>query len=239
MKIAAHQPYFFPYIGYFSLISAVDQFVFFDISQFTRQSWMTRNRILSPTLDNFLYINIDIEKPPYKALQTQCYLSPDTKWKSRLFAQLQHFKKKAPFYDETIVLLQQLLSGEYQTLVEFNVQSTIGIARSLGITTAFERASAIEPQITQYDEKNWGLNITRALDGDTYINAPGGEALYPKNLFQKAGIGLGFIQHKLSPYPQGNNTFIPSLSIIDVLLFNGLKRTSKMLHDYSIKWMVK
>ena len=46
MKVAIMQPYFFPYIGYFQLINAVDIFVIYDDVNFIKQSWITRNRIL-------------------------------------------------------------------------------------------------------------------------------------------------------------------------------------------------
>ena len=40
------QPYFFPYIGYFQLISAVDQFVVYDNIKYTKKGWINRNRML-------------------------------------------------------------------------------------------------------------------------------------------------------------------------------------------------
>ena len=42
------QPYFFPYIGYWQLIHAVDCFVLFDDVQYVRHGWINRNRILKP-----------------------------------------------------------------------------------------------------------------------------------------------------------------------------------------------
>jgi WbqC-like protein family len=46
MKLAIMQPYFFPYIGYFQLIAAVDVFVVYDDVQFIKNGWINRNRIL-------------------------------------------------------------------------------------------------------------------------------------------------------------------------------------------------
>ena len=45
-KIAIMQPYFFPYIGYFQLINAVDEFIIYDNIQYTKKGWINRNRIL-------------------------------------------------------------------------------------------------------------------------------------------------------------------------------------------------
>ena len=40
------QPYFFPYVGYFQLIAAVDAFVVYDNIEYTKRGWINRNRIL-------------------------------------------------------------------------------------------------------------------------------------------------------------------------------------------------
>ena len=40
------QPYLFPYIGYFQLINAVDEFVIYDDVNFIKQGYINRNRIL-------------------------------------------------------------------------------------------------------------------------------------------------------------------------------------------------
>ena len=45
-KVAVMQPYFLPYIGYFQLISAVDEFIVYDNIQFSKKGWFHRNRML-------------------------------------------------------------------------------------------------------------------------------------------------------------------------------------------------
>ncbi len=46
MKAAIMQPYFFPYIGYFQLIAAVDLFIVYDNIKYTKKGWINRNRML-------------------------------------------------------------------------------------------------------------------------------------------------------------------------------------------------
>ena len=45
--IAIMQPYFFPYIGYFQLIAAVDMFIVYDNIKYTKKGWINRNRLLN------------------------------------------------------------------------------------------------------------------------------------------------------------------------------------------------
>ena len=46
MKVGIMQPYFFPYIGYWQLMNAVDQYVVYDDVNFIKGGWINRNRIL-------------------------------------------------------------------------------------------------------------------------------------------------------------------------------------------------
>ncbi|NCO32134.1 WbqC family protein [bacterium] len=60
MKIAIMQPYFFPYIGYFQLINAVDEFIIYDEIEYTKKGWINRNRILVNGKDE--YITLPLKK---------------------------------------------------------------------------------------------------------------------------------------------------------------------------------
>ena len=47
MKCAIMQPHYFPWAGYFNLISKVNEtYVFLDDVQFSKNSWQSRNQIL-------------------------------------------------------------------------------------------------------------------------------------------------------------------------------------------------
>ena len=45
-KLAAMQPYLFPYLGYFQLIKAVDNFVLLNDVGYFKKGWLHRNQIL-------------------------------------------------------------------------------------------------------------------------------------------------------------------------------------------------
>lgn len=238
MILALHQPYFFPYIGYFSLIASADVFMFFDNVQYICRSWMSRNRILKPGRNDVQYINIGLKKALFKTKLPDCNLLNNQQWKILVLKQLEHYKKVAPFYSDTMSILEEILKKNDTSLLEFNIRSTKTIISVLEITTPLELFSSIESKIKIADKPGlWGLHTCQARGASTYINAPGGETFYPKEAFKKAGVKLGFIQHKLSSYRQRNKEFIPGLSIIDVLMFNGVDKTSELINDYSVKWV--
>ena len=56
MKLAIMQPYFLPYLGYFQLINAVDEFIVYDNIQYTKKGWFNRNRYLKNGKDDIFTI---------------------------------------------------------------------------------------------------------------------------------------------------------------------------------------
>ena len=57
MKLAIMQPYFFPYIGYWQLISAVDTFVIFDDVNYIKKGYIKRNSVLVNNDAHLLILN--------------------------------------------------------------------------------------------------------------------------------------------------------------------------------------
>ena len=75
MKIGIMQPYFFPYIGYFQLIHAVDTYIVLDHVAFMKRSYMTRN-----TLKNNTPINIPVSGGSQNKSCREVTVLADEKW---------------------------------------------------------------------------------------------------------------------------------------------------------------
>ena len=58
MKVAIMQPYFFPYIGYFQMIDAVDVFVLYDDVNYIKRGWVNRNNILVNGEKKYINVNL-------------------------------------------------------------------------------------------------------------------------------------------------------------------------------------
>ena len=237
-SIAVMQPYFFPYLGYFSLIDSVDQYMFFDDVQYIRKSWMSRNRLLNIDKANDFYIRPDLIKPDYRELLQNVKLNPNEKWKFKLLAQINSYKNKAPFFKEVKKLLEKILSTKYEYLVDFNVNSIILISNELSLKTEFEKYTNHN---FWFDKKpnpdEWGLFVAHKMKASHYINAPGGEEFIKKDRFNDFNIKLGFIEPELKSYDQmTGNQFISGLSILDVLFFNGISKAESLVKQYKINW---
>ncbi len=231
------QPYFFPYIGYFSLIHSVEHFMFFDDVQYIKKSWMSRNRLLNIEKEQPYFVRPTLIKPDYKALFTTVKLDNSDNWKIKIIEQLNGYKNKAPFFNQVKVLVEEILEKDCEYLTTFNIDSTITISKALRCKTKFDKYTDhnfwfdVKPE-----EGDWGRVIAHEIGATHYINSPGGESFIFPEKFSELNIKLGFIQPQLRQYNQLTKTFLPGLSIIDVLLFNGLEETSAMISEYNIEW---
>ena len=73
------------------------------------------------------------------------------------------------------------------------------------------------------------LALCAAVEADVYVNAIGGMELYSRENFLEKGIDLKFIQSKPFEYAQFGDTFVPWLSIIDVMMFNPIETIKECL----------
>ncbi|MCU7618711.1 WbqC family protein [Chryseobacterium sp. PBS4-4] len=237
MKVAVMQPYFFPYSGYFSLIHSVEHFMFFDDVQYIKKSWMSRNRLLNIEKEEPYFIRPTLIKPDYKALFTTVKLDNADNWKVKLIEQLNGYKNKAPFFTPIKIIIEEILELQYDHLTEFNINSTITISKALGLTTKFDKYT---DHNFWFEEKpgegDWGRIVAKEIGATHYINSSGGESFIFPEKFTEIDMKLGFIQPKLQVYSQLTSSFLPGLSIIDVLLFNGIEETARMIANYEIKW---
>ena len=81
---------------------------------------------------------------------------------------------------------------------------------------------------------DWALNISKALNATTYINPPGGKETFDKTRFKEANIELKFLNINLIPYNQRRSIFEPSLSIIDVMMFNSKEEINSYFNNYTL-----
>lgn len=191
LKLGIMQPYFFPYAGYFSLIDYSDKFVFFDTSQYIKKGWVNRNRILNPR-GGTLYITVPVTKCPRDTKINCISISKDQDWKKKFFGQISGYKKKAPYYKDTVDFLHTILDNrESNLLSELNIESTIAVCQRLGIHSQYFTFSKMDLKIeTVRAPDEWALNIAKAMGGNIYVNPPGGQSFFEKRKYDEAGIEL-------------------------------------------------
>lgn len=231
MKLAIMQPYFLPYIGYFQLIAAVDTFVVYDNIKYTKKGWINRNRWLQNGAD--ATFTLPLEKGSDSLNIDQRAVAPDFD-RVKFLNQLKGNYGKAPCYASTRELLEELLPDRDRNLFLVLLHSIQLVCRHLGIKTEIMVSSTLQADHTLHGQ-NRVLDICRAQQARTYINAIGGIELYSKQDFAEAGIDLKFLRPQAFEYPQFGAPFVPWLSIVDVLMFNPVESIRRQLLQYDLE----
>lgn len=228
------QPYFLPYLGYYALIKNTDKWIVSDEFQYIRHGWIARNRILKPSV-GWQYIIVPLEKHSFDTLIKEVKIKNSENWKVKIINQLEHYKKKAPFYSEVIAFLKNAFLFDTDSISSLNVHLLNETCNYIGIPFNYEIHSEMKINIDPvYEPDDWSLNISKAIGATCYVNPPGGIKFYNKDKYDKAKIRLNFLKINLTDYNQCRSVFEPGLSIIDAMMFNSPESINEMLDKYEL-----
>lgn len=232
-QIAIMQPYFFPYLGYFQLIHASDLFVFYDDVNFINRGWINRNRILVNGKPHL--ISIPCKKASQNKLILEVELAIDHKWRKKFLRTFQLAYIKAPNFKEVFPIIEGTLLDESANIAQLTVKSITEVVQYLGISTVFKNSSE-HYQNSALKKADRLIDICHQEHITNYLNPQGGVDIYTKEYFSAKGINLQFLVPKIISYPQFGKTFVPSLSIIDVLMFNSREKIiNELLNTYKLE----
>jgi hypothetical protein len=224
------QTYFLPYIGYWQLLGAVDQFVVYDNIQYTKKGWINRNRFLQNGKDVLFTVPLQKDSDYLDVVKRSVAESYD---RQKLLNQLEASYRKAPFFAEAFPVISSIVKVGDRNLFDYIYQSIRGITGFLDIKTPLIVSSSIGIDHSLRGEDKV-LAICRAMGATHYINASGGQELYSKAAFAAQGVQLEFIKTKPICYRQYGDEFVANLSIIDVMMFNSKESVWAMLREYDL-----
>lgn len=231
MKVGIMQPYFFPYLGYWQLINAVDQFVILDDVNFIMRGYINRNSILvNGTAHRF---SIPLRKPSQNKLISETKLAFSEKEQDVFRRTIKMAYARAPFFLDVSCLLERVLAFDGDDLTAFIKRSITLTEEYLGISTPVLLSSTMEKDNTLRAQARI-IEINRRLGSSVYINPIGGQALYDGDTFHRAGIELKFLRMRQIEYRQFENKFVPNLSMLDVLMFNSKDACKELLEKYDL-----
>lgn len=201
MNVSIMQPYFLPYIGYWQLIANTNGFVFFDIVQYNKKSWMSRNRILHLDKNKeFQYISVPIKKHNKGTTITNVFINNDLNWKDEILGKLTVYKKlKALYYNSTINLVKSILKNNHDRLLSLSIKSVKEISEYLGIELKYRIAPDINFSRSDIKEPgDWALAIANKINANTYINPCGGFEIFDEDKYKLNGVTLQFLKSNLT-----------------------------------------
>jgi WbqC-like protein family len=250
--LAIMQPYWFPYLGYFQLLAAVDTFVIYDDVAYIKQGWINRNRLYStvPGTDNWLTVPVE-HASSHRVIADVRVASPSFRyWRDKLLKRLEQTYARAPYRDETLALVAHnlALTDEGVTIASLAEDSVKRVWDLLAPYCGKPRDLTWCLASQDYSQSQMHgvarvLEIVRVEGATCYVNLPGGRTLYSARVFEEHHLDLAFLQPALPVYTQGRpspkdpetSSFQAGLSILDVLMWNAPEAVASMLSLASLE----
>ncbi|HOK03883.1 MAG TPA: WbqC family protein [Victivallales bacterium] len=229
-SVAGHQPNLYPYPGFFAKIAMVNCFVIVDNVQYVKKEYHNRNKIkFSDGTAKWLSIPVK-NTNRYKQLIMDAEIDNSKDWRKIHKRSIELNYRKAPFFNDFFPVIEALLSLEWQKNAEYNIAFIKETAKFLSIKTPIFRAS--ELNITG-EASNLIANICLKTKSEIYLHGIHALDYVDFNLLAEKNIKSLIQKFSCPHYPQLYNNFIPNLSIIDLIMNCGGKKSLEIIQQGS------
>jgi len=231
MRLGVMQPYFFPYIGYWQLINAVDKYVIYDDVDYIKRGWINRNNVLINGEKRLISLRLNSASSnkhinEIEILDVHIY-------NRKILKTIENNYHKAPCFSKAYPLIESIINQSENNLAKFLEFEIRQVCDYLSIDTEIIVSSRLKKD-NQLSGQDKILEICKVLGADEYLNAVGGQELYSNEDFAARGIKLNFLKMLDIHYKQFKNEFVPDLSMIDVLMFNQPQEIHHMLNEFHL-----
>jgi len=136
MIVSAHQPHYFPCIGYFNKIYLSDTFMLMNNMIYTSKGYISRNRIL--TNKGWRYLIVPVVKPNgYKSrinellIENKC----QTNWKLKHLRTIKYNYQKGKGFLSFYPIIEEELNKNHTSFIELQISVIKRIFKYLNIET--------------------------------------------------------------------------------------------------------
>ena len=132
-SIAIIQSNYIPWKGYFDMIGLVDEFIFYDEVQYTKNDWRNRNKIKTQTGVQWLTIPVYQKRLDQRIKETEI---SDKKWADKHWRSLNTNYSKAPCFKQVSPILEEFYTQNKSILLsEINQELVKLVCDFVGIKT--------------------------------------------------------------------------------------------------------
>ena len=212
MRVAIHQPQYFPWPPYVHKVLSADIFVYLDSVQFSKNGVQNRNQI--KTAQGALWLTIPVRNHLGQLLKDTRVAEPGAT--SKHWKTIKTSYARTPGFARWQRELESLLDRETEFLLEAAIDSTEWMLSKLNVRT--ERIKASEIDGIGGESSKLIASICGALRATSYLTGTGALAYLDERDFAEIGCEVMVQQWKPFTYDQVNGEFVPDLSTLDLLL---------------------
>jgi len=197
-----------------------DVFVFYDDVQFTSntsKSFFPRVQLKTATGRKWLTVPVQ-KTGKFGQKINEVEIVQDNKWQASHRGQILEALKKAPHLADIMPMVDEVTTQPWNSLADLTMQTTMQIAKLLGITCKTYFASELGIGGSSSERV---LNICKHLGATKYLTAHGALNYLEHELFDAAGIQVEYVEYDLSPYPQLHGEFNTYVTVLDLIANTG------------------
>ena len=212
MKVAIHQPQYFPWPPYVHKVLSADIFVYLDSVQFSKNGVQNRNQI--KTAQGPLWLTIPVRNHLGQLLRDTRVAEPGATrkhWKT-----IKTSYARTPGFARWQNELESLLDRDAEFLLDAAIASTEWMLNKLNVRA--ERIKASELDGIGGEASQLVASICGALRATSYLTGTGALAYLDERDFAEIGCEVMVQQWQPFTYEQVNGEFVPDLSTLDLLL---------------------
>jgi hypothetical protein len=220
MNCVILQPSYIPWRGYFDQISKADVFIFYDDVQYDKHGWRNRNQIKTAQGKQWLTIPVHSAGVTAGIPIHQVRIDWSKPWAQNHLKALTFAYARAPYFQAYRPLLESFYGRHDEFIADFTIETTIALARELGISrTQFVRSSEIPGIQGQRTERL--IQLLKQAGATHYVSGPSARDYIEQDQFDAAGISLEYMVYDYAEYPQLYPPYDPQVSILDLLFMSG------------------
>lgn len=218
-KIAILQSNYIPWKGYFDMINMVDEFVFYDTVQYTKNDWRNRNKI--KTQKGLEWLTIPVRQESLNQLINETKIT-DKNWAKKHWKTLVQNYSKAKYFKEYKDIFEELyLSCDEEYLSQINYKFIVAINDILGIKTKLRWSSEFELVDGQTEKL---LGICKDCNADIYLSGPAAKDYFDEELAKQEDIKVEWMDYSgYKEYEQLNPPFEHGVTILDLIFNEGFR----------------
>jgi hypothetical protein len=195
-------------------------FVFYDDVQYDKHGWRNRNRVKTAAGPRWLTIPVSSKGNVSEGLMlADARIAWAQDWARKHAATLRQSYGRAPFFAAYAPLVDAFYAMRPERLVDFTIETTLQLAKALGITgTRFVRSSELGVAGTRTERL---VRILEAVGATSYLSGPSAKDYIDDAVFAEARIGLDYIVYDYPAYEQLHPPYDPQVSVLDLLFMTG------------------
>ena len=227
MIVSIHQPGYWPWLGMLDKIAKSDLFILLDNVDVKRNSYQYRNLFYCE--GKAKYLSLPVNKSSRERLNKLSFKNYD--WRNIHLNKLKSYYSKARYFDELNRELDAMYNEEWDSPVNFILETMIFAMKYLDIKTEVRRASEF---VTNEKKGKLILELCKSVNANVYLSGKGAMS-YMQEVADdcwKEGINILWQEFSHPEYEQLSGfNFVSGLACLDMFFFQGLENSRKIFWE--------